>query len=73
MMQRADTSSLRAYIARKRAFDRRRRALRLNFDMLYGLIYSLLRRAEPASRGVQVFQKNASTSSTTSISVTSLE
>ena len=40
MMQRADTSSLRAYIARKRAFDRRRRALRLNFDMLYGLFSS---------------------------------
>ena len=71
MLQRADTSRLRIYIARKRAFDRRRRALRLNFDILYG--FSLLRRAEPASRGVQVFQKNASISSITSISVTSLE
>jgi hypothetical protein len=40
MLQRADTSRLRTYIARKRAFDRRRRALRLNFDMLYGLFSS---------------------------------
>jgi hypothetical protein len=40
MLQRADTSRLRTYIARKRAFDRRRRALRLNFDILYGFFSS---------------------------------
>jgi hypothetical protein len=40
MLQRADTSRLRAYIATKRAFDRRRRALRLNFDTLYGFFSS---------------------------------
>jgi hypothetical protein len=40
MLQRADTSRLRAYIARKHAFDRRRRALRLNFDTLYGFFSS---------------------------------
>jgi len=35
MLQRADTSRLKAYIAIKRAFDRRRRVIRLNFDTLY--------------------------------------
>jgi hypothetical protein len=40
MLQRTDTARLKAYIARKRQFDRRRRKVRLDFDTLYGLFSS---------------------------------
>jgi hypothetical protein len=40
MLQRADTSRLKTYIARKRAFDRRRTAVRVNFDTLYSFFSS---------------------------------
>jgi hypothetical protein len=50
MLQGADTLRLRAYIARKRAFDRRRRVLRLNFDTLYGFFSAAESGAQIARR-----------------------
>jgi hypothetical protein len=50
MLQRADTARLKTYIARKRAFDRRRRTLRLTFDTLYGFFSSAESGAQIARR-----------------------
>ena len=50
MLQRTDTARLKAYIARKRQFDRRRRTLRLDFDALYAFFSSAESGAQIARR-----------------------
>jgi hypothetical protein len=50
MLQRTDTARLKAYIARKRQFDRRRRKVRLDFDTLYGFFSSAESGAQIARR-----------------------
>ena len=50
MLQRTDTVRLKAYIARKRQFDRRRRTLRLDFDALYAFFSSAESGAQIARR-----------------------